>query len=33
LFSRWTPFLSEPARIDLECLVEHLHRGAFNRLV
>jgi hypothetical protein len=29
LFSRWTPFLSEPARIEVECLVERLHGGRF----
>jgi hypothetical protein len=28
LFSRWTPFLSDPARIEVESLVERLHGGA-----
>jgi hypothetical protein len=33
LFSRWIPFLSEPARIDVECLVERFAGDAFNPLV
>jgi hypothetical protein len=33
LFSRWTPFLSEPARIEVGRLVDGLHGGAFNPVV
>jgi pimeloyl-ACP methyl ester carboxylesterase len=33
LFSRWTPFLSEPARVEVECLVERLQGGASSPVV